>query len=66
MKMESTTQTTSQTSSKWKKKLIVALVVIIILVVLFFILKSQFEDFTKNLNPFNWFKQEDTHDYDEL
>ena len=46
--------------------MIVALVIIIILVVLFFILNSQFEDFTKNLNPFNWFKQEDDRDYDEL
>lgn len=56
----------STASSKWKNKLIVALVVIVILVVLFFILKSQFKDFTKNLNPINWFKQEDDHDYDEL
>lgn len=64
--MESTAQTTTQSSSKWKKKLIVAIVVIVILVVLFFILKSQFEDFTKNLNPFNWFKQADDRDYDEL
>lgn len=48
--------------------MIVALVVIVILVVLFIILKNQFKEFTKNLNPLNWFKQEieDTHDYDEL